>query len=343
MLEEDEPGQGIIRHALASQCTLIYPVIDEIPRLLTGSERFTLLQDRREWFTRTPARAEVMERWTAEPMVGKDEVVAGFDFEWKRFSQVGSPELSDVFGLYFEQVRPEWFKSECVVLDAGCGAGRWAYEVACRGPRVIGVDLGASIEVARRNTASTQRVALVQADLRELPLAPAVCNWAYSLGVLHHLADPAPVLARLVEAVAPGGLVLLYLYYALDNRGSAYRALFRGVNLTRRVSSRLPRPLIFAIAAMIAGLIYWPLARVSALAARSGLRSLADALPLSFYRDRSLRTMMNDSLDRFGTRLENRFSRDEMTRMMEAVGLADVRISPNVPYWHAIGSRHSVR
>lgn len=343
MLEEDEPGQGLLRHAVAAQCELAFPVIDEIPRLLTGSERFTLLRYQREWFTRTPTRAEVMERWTAEPMVGGDKVVAGFDFEWKRFSQVGSPELSDVFGLYFEQVAPEWFRSEHLVLDGGCGAGRWAYAVASRGPRVVGVDLGTSIEVARRNTASTQRVALVQADLRELPLASGAFDWAYSLGVLHHLDDPAPALGRLVDTVALGGIVLLYLYYALDNRGFAYRALFRGVDLTRRISSRLPRPLTLGMAAAIAAVVYWPLARISSVAARSGLRPLADALPLSFYRDRSFRTMMNDSLDRFGTRLERRFSRMEMTRMMETAGLTDVRISAGLPYWHGIGSRHSVR
>jgi len=338
-LEEDAPGQGVLRHASGSQCGLVYPVIDEIPRLVTGSARAALLRHRREWFTKAPARADLRRHWTAAEAPSADHVVAGFDFEWKTFSHVGSPELGEVFGLYFDQVHPAMFDDHRIVLDGGCGAGRWAYEVARRGPRVVAVDLGMSIEVARRNTASTSRVALVQADLREMPFAPAAFDWAYSLGVLHHLNEPNRALSRLVEATAPGGIVLLYLYYALDNRGFAYRLLFRGVDLTRRLSSRTPRSVTLVLATAIATIVYWPLARASALAARFGLVGLADALPLSFYRERSFRTMRNDSLDRFGTRLERRFSRRQMIQLMEAAGLADVRISPNVPYWHGIGRR----
>src|SRR5207253_1766641 len=119
------------------------------------------------------------------------------------------------------------------VLDAGAGAGRWAFEVSQRGPRVIAVDLGRSIEVTRANT-SPDRVACVQADLEALPLAAASVDWAYSLGVLHHTRDPQAALAKVVAAVRPGGTVLLYLYYALDQRGPLFRGLFQTVDLARR-------------------------------------------------------------------------------------------------------------
>jgi len=61
--------------------------------------------------------------------------------------------------------------------------------------------------------------------------------------------------------------------------------------------------------------------------------------PLSFYRHRSLYTMRTDALDRFGTRLERRFTRKEVQNMMERAGLERVAVSPTEPFWCAVGYR----
>jgi len=84
--------------------------------------------------------------------------------------------------------------------------------------------------------------------------------------------------------------------------------------------------------------VYWPSARLSALLVVAGMRTLADALPLSFYRDRTLATMLNDSLDRFGTRLERRYSRSEVVALLNEIGAVDVRVSSGPPYWHAVAT-----
>jgi SAM-dependent methyltransferase len=223
-----------------------------------------------------------------------------------------------------------------VVIDAGCGAGRWAYQVGSRGPRVIAVDLGQSVEIAARNTASTGRVACVQGDLQALPIASDAADWAYSLGVLHHMEDPEGALRLIARAVRGGGSVLLYLYYALDDRGPAYRVLFSIVDAVRRISSRLPRSLLVAFASVVAVVVYWPLARIAGLAAGRGARRLANAIPLSFYRDRSLRIMLNDSVDRFGTTLERRYTKAEIACLTDAAGLDTPTFSERPPYWHAI-------
>lgn len=328
--------QGTLAHSDGG-CVEVYPVIDGIPRLLVGEERAVLARDRSDWFDGSTARREIAARWSGRG--AGDPVVRGFDSEWERFDTAGSGELSTVFDLYFDIVDPDLIREDAVVLDAGCGAGRWAIELASRGPRVLALDLGRSVEVARRNAGTTERVACVQADLRSLPLRPASVDWAYSLGVLHHLDRPERPLADIVAAVRPGGSTLLYLYYALDRRGRLYRGLFRAVDLVRRLTSRLPRSAVVALSTAIALLVYWPLARLSALLARAGLRRLADALPLSFYRERSLRIMRNDSLDRFGTTIEHRYTRAEMERLMRTAGLDRVRFSDGPPYWHAVGAR----
>lgn len=332
---EQLAGQGVLGHE-ANECDEHFPVIDGIPRLLVGEARGRLVRARREWFAASPNRTHIAEQWTTR--AGDDPVIAGFDDEWQRFRDVGTKDHSDVFALYFDLLPPALLGASQTVLDAGCGGGRWAFEVSNRGPRVIAVDLGQSVEVARANTDPT-RVDCVQADLQGLPLHPASVDWAYSLGVLHHTHAPQRALDDVVRAVRPGGVVLLYLYYALDQRGPLYRGIFRVVDMTRRVLSRQPRPMVRAVAAAIAVLVYWPLARAGAVLERLGMGRLASRLPLAFYRHLSFATMLNDSIDRFGTRLERRYTRAEMTALMRSAGLVDVVISEAWPFWHGVGKK----
>jgi len=328
-------AQGLLEHERAG-CDEVYPVIDGIPRMLVGTARAEVVRARREWFAARPETTRLAERWAAGTTT--DPVIAGFDDEWTRFREVGTADQSQVFELYFDLVPATCFASGLIVLDAGSGAGRWAHEVSERGPRVIAVDLGRSIDVTRANT-SPERVGCVQADLRALPLAPGAVDWAYSLGVLHHTEVPELALANIVRSVRPGGLVLLYLYYALDQRGPLFRGVFQAVDLARRVISRQPRAAARAIATVIAATVYWPLARGGAIVERAGAPGLAAKLPLSFYRHLSFATMRNDSLDRFGTRLERRYTREQMRELMSGAGLVDVRISDSPPYWHGVGAK----
>lgn len=334
---DDPDGRQGLLHHLAGACGEVYPVIDLIPRLLVGAHRAALVRAKASWFASDPRRRALARDWATATGEGRRDLVVGFDHEWSHFPRVGTDELRSVFERYFDLVPPLAFSERATVLDAGCGAGRWAYEVATRGPRVIAVDLGTSIELASANTSATGRVACVQADLHHLPLEPRVVDWAYTLGVLHHLGAPALALGQVARAVRRDGLVLVYVYYALDGRGPAYRATFRAADAARRVISRLPRRVVLAIATLIAGVVYFPLARAAALLGRLGLGSLARGLPLSFYSSSSFTVMRNDSLDRFGTRVERRYTRDAMVELMSSAGLGRVEIAPGAPYWHAVG------
>ena len=99
----------------------------------------------------------------------------------------------------------------------------------------------------------------------------------------------------------------------------------------------MPFVLRKSVTSMIAALVYWPLARTAKLAERMG-RNVVD-YPLSIYRDRDFYVMRTDALDRFGTRLEHRFSRAEIEQMMSAAGLQQIRFSENPPFWVACGRR----
>ena len=86
----------------------------------------------------------------------------------------------------------------------------------------------------------------------------------------------------------------------------------------RRAICRFPSWLRFVVCEAIAALVYGPLARLAALL--DHCRISVRQLPLSYYRDKSFYVMRTDALDRFGTRLERRFRRDDIAAMLESAG-----------------------
>jgi hypothetical protein len=164
-------------------------------------------------------------------------------------------------------------------------------------------------------------------------------DFGYSIGVLHHVPDTAAGLRACIAKLKPGAPFLVYLYYAFDNRPWWFRMLWRMSDVGRRVLSRLPEALKYGLSQGIALLVYWPLARAARLAEQAG-RDVS-AFPLSAYRHRTFYAMRTDALDRFGTRLEQRFTRAQIAEMLERTGLERIEFSPDVPFWCAVGYRRS--
>lgn len=193
-----------------------------------------------------------------------------------------------------------------------------------------------ALEVARRNLSREANCELHLASVEAIPLPDGAMDFGYSVGVLHHVPDTAPAgLLACTAKLKPGAPFLVYLYYAFDNRPRWVRALWRLSDAGRFIISRLPRLVRTALTDAIAAFIYWPLARAARLLDRLGF-SVA-SFPLSAYRERSFYTMRTDALDRFGTRLEKRFTREDVGRLMAAAGLRDIRFSEREPFWCAVG------
>lgn len=277
----------------------------------------------------------------AAPLANADaETVADFGREWARFDQdgVGAEEMLAMFAGYFAVFPWEALPKDATGFDAGCGSGRWAALVAPRVGRLHCVDASPqALAVARKRLAGAGNVSIHQASLAAMPFADASMDFGYSLGVLHHLPDTAAGLAACVRKLKPGAPFLVYIYYAFDNRPLWFRLLWRTSDLLRRLISRAPFAIKAALSEAIAALVYWPLARAARRLERLGRD--VDGFPLAAYRDRSFYSMRTDALDRFGTRLERRFSAAQIRAMMEAAGLRDVRFSATAPYWCAVGLR----
>lgn len=269
-------------------------------------------------------------------------VTSGFGREWSTFTQgagaLDAAERERLFGEYFAIFPWSELPMEAEGLDAGCGSGRWALQVSARVGRLHALDASAdALAVARQNLANSPNVTFHHASVGDIPLPDRSLDFAYSLGVLHHVPDTTGAIRHIASKLKPGAPFLIYLYYALDNRPFWFRALWRSTDAGRALISRLPPSLRLLASQLIAATVYWPLARACTLL--NGLGMSTRTIPLEAYKDRSFYTMRTDAYDRFCTSLEKRFSRAEIQRMLEDAGFARITFSEQVPFWCAVGRK----
>ena len=221
-------------------------------------------------------------------------------------------------------------------FELGCGSGRIAQHVAPQVRLLHCIEpTSGGIEGARDRMRGLANVALHQADVDSIPLPDESQDFGYSVGVLHHIPDTEAGLRRCVAKLKPGAPFLLYLYYRFDNRPAWFRAVWRASDLARRGIAKLPFKVRRAASSGIALLAYWPLSRAALLAERRGVD--IGHWPLSGYRNSNLTVLKYDALDRFGTKLEQRFTRAEIEAMMLRSGLERIRFRDGPPYWVALG------
>lgn len=268
------------------------------------------------------------------------KVVEAFGDEWSRYDQSGlsEDELESAFSDYFCIFPWPLIKQDAQGFDMGCGSGRWAKLVAPRVGVLHCVDASAkALAVAREKLTAHSNCNLHLASVDALPFADATQDFGYSLGVLHHVPDTLSGIESCAKKLKPGAPFLIYLYYAFDNRPIWFRAIWGVSDVVRRVTSRLPYSLRSFAALLLAVVAYWPLARFSRAAESLGFD--VSQLPLNYYRNHSFYMMRTDALDRFGTRLEKRFSKEQIRSMLESAGFERITFSDRAPYWCAVGFR----
>jgi SAM-dependent methyltransferase len=195
-------------------------------------------------------------------------------------------------------------------------------------------------KTARQNLSGTSNVSFQLAGVDAIPLPDNSLDFAYSLGVLHHVPDTAGAIRDVARKLKPGAPLLIYLYYAFDNRPSWYRAVWRISAGIRLAISRLPYVLRLGLSQLIALTIYWPLARMAR--GLDALGWLPRSWPLAYYRDKSFYVLRTDAFDRFCTRLEQRFTRTQIEAMLSSAGFAGILFSESEPYWCAVATKPDV-
>jgi ubiquinone/menaquinone biosynthesis C-methylase UbiE len=270
------------------------------------------------------------------------DVASGFGHEWSSFRQgEGDLSASDrkaIFDGYFHIFPWAELPPNPAGIDVGCGSGRWSVMVAPRVGHLHLLDASQdALAVARQNLAGVGNVSFHLASVDAIPLDDASLDFAFSLGVLHHVPDTSAGIRAIAAKLKPGAPFLIYLYYSFDNRPWWYRGIWRASNLLRIAISSLPPKARLAASQIIAVTVYWPLARLARLVEQAGLSP--SSLPLESYRNRKFYVMRTDAYDRFCTKLEQRFSRQQIAQMLDDAGFEKVRFSESVPYWCAVGSK----
>ena len=264
--------------------------------------------------------------------------VRGFGEEWSVYDQSVLPpsDYIELFEQYFRIFPWDGLPPGAEGFDLGCGSGRWAKLVLPRVGTLHCIDAAeAVIDVARRNLTDFPNCQFHVAGVDRIPLPDDSMDFGYSLGVLHHVPDTAAGIRSCVDKLKRGAPLLLFLYYDFDNRPQWFRSLWRFSEVGRHTICRLPTRLKVAVTTVLALAIYYPLARFALLLERFGCG--VDLAPLSYYRRRSFYTMRTDALDRFGTKLEQRFTAEQIQRMMLNAGLENIKLSNHQPYWCAVG------
>jgi 2-polyprenyl-3-methyl-5-hydroxy-6-metoxy-1,4-benzoquinol methylase len=254
--------------------------------------------------------------------VDTESYADSFGYQWHKFdkTQLDNPEkdLSEPDFRRKTGLRPEDLKGK-LVLDVGCGMGRFA-EVATRwGARVVGIDLSAAVEVAIRNLADRDFAAL-QADVFALPFAPESFDCIYSLGVLHHTPNCEQAFKTLPKYLKPGGKIAVWLY-------SGYNKWYRFSDFYRKFTHRTSTRSLLAILRIAVPFFYWTdrALRKIPLVGRPAAGLIHHMFPVNRNPNPEIRVL--DTFDWYSPKYQSKHTYEEVFRWFESCGLESLSVS----------------
>lgn len=245
--------------------------------------------------------------------VPTDAYVGNFSFQWQvhRTTQVdslaGHSESRQAFGMKTGFSAGE-LKGR-LVLDVGCGTGRYTEVAADLGAEVIGLDLSYAIDAAYTNMGRRPGVHFVQADIFKMPFREATFDAAYSIGVLHHTPSTREAFSKMPPLVKPNGLTAIWVY----KWGGAYS---RDLDRLRPLTTRLPKLLLYALCWVVVPVVH-AMDRVPVL------RRLSHRIPTSI-QGRGLAWDVLDTFDLYGPRYQWKHHEPEVRAWFEEAGLGEV-------------------
>ncbi|GIW87783.1 MAG: methyltransferase [Isosphaeraceae bacterium] len=225
-----------------------------------------------------------------------------------------------------------------VVLDAGCGMGRYLRVAASGRPRLlVGIDLSQAVHAAADVTRGAGPVALLRGDLLRLPFSGPTFDHIYSLGVIDHTPDPRRAFLGLAQLLRPGGRIVVWVY-------ERERPILEWIkDAQRAVSTRLPVPVLEAMSRLMA-----PLGGVKRRLMTSRCRPVQRlgvlihlaTLGVSLHPDPEVRIC--DTLDWYAPRYMSRHTLDEVRGWFAEAGLVDIEdLSRQAQFFHE-GQGHGI-
>jgi SAM-dependent methyltransferase len=251
----------------------------------------------------------------------EDQAYTGsFGFEWNKHDRTQLDSENDIRSeqhfLAKTGLRPEDLAGK-LVLDVGCGMGRFADVVTRWGARLVGIDLSQAVEAAQRNLTGRNAV-IIQADIFSLPFAPESFDCIYSLGVLHHTPNCEEALKKLPSLLKPGGVMAVWLY-------SAYNRWYRCGDIYRKVTRRMPPKLLHTLCYSAIPLyeLYAALRKIP-LVGRPMSGVLNYLIPISLNEDPQYRVL--DTFDWYSPWYQSKHTYEEVFRWFESCGMEDLHV-----------------
>ena len=191
----------------------IYPIVDDVIILLEPAQYPESLSKRLKVDKRNIPTVD---------MEFAEDIQFTFGEEWQEFPDIMF-EHEKEFSQYFDLINLSDLKNKRV-CDLGCGIGRWDYFLKNQCKELILVDFSEAVFVARQNLKDAENILYFMGNLKKLPFRKDFVDYLFCIGVLHHLPNSALEEVRSLRKYA--SQLLIYLYYALDNRPLYFRALF---------------------------------------------------------------------------------------------------------------------
>jgi SAM-dependent methyltransferase len=263
-------------------------------------------------------------RFAEEQSEVQEQTAAAFGYEWTRYSELAARYRKQ----FLDWLRPveESFLQGKNVIEGGCGKGRHTALAAEFGAKaVVAIDLSEAVDAAYANTRHLPNAHIVQGDLN-FPPVKRVFDYAFSIGVLHHLPDPERGFHALVSRLVPGGAISAWVY-GREGNGWIVHVV---TPIREHVTSHLPHTLLDALS----GVLTVPLFAATKLLYRPTRdNAVGKALPygpyLSYIADFPFREQRSIVFDHLVAPVAYYLRRDEFAGWFERARLAEVVIEPH--------------
>jgi len=310
--EREQDGEIFDGSLQCRGCQASFPVIRGIPRFL-------------------PPELSAAKRATA----------AAFGYEWTHYAELTAADREE----FLDWIKPldETVFANRVVLDGGCGKGRHLFLAAKFGAAdAIGIDLSDAVESAYQNTRHLPNAHVIQADIYNLPFTSRF-EFAYSIGVLHHLPEPKQGFLSLVKKLKPGGRIAIWVYGKEGNRWIELLVDPIRIHVTSRLPKFITRVISFALSLPLYAalkLVYLPVHRIR------GLAPLKKILPYAAYLSAISGYSFSENLwnvfDQLVAPTAFYITREEVEDWFAAANLKQVEITArNRNSWRATGVKSS--
>ena len=246
--------------------------------------------------------------------VDSELYVENFGFEWNMHARTqldgASSDESERTFRAKTGFTPEDLRGR-LILDVGCGMGRFSDVVSRWGGTVVGIDLSRAVEAAQRNIGRRENVNIAQADIFELPFRDETFDFIFSIGVLHHTPSTKAAFDRLPRLLRKNGRIAIWVYTSY----SPAQWLFS--DFYRRFTPRMPKRILHALSYAAVPLYFVYKIPIAGLFFRW-------ILPVSNHPRADWRVL--DTFDWYSPKYQWKHSYEEVFPWFEENGLTSIRV-----------------